>query len=167
MILLKDLRGEVRQKLGAPCMLRVGREDDCLFVTDAPKRLSDAADAARDALEAEGWDVRVLGGLWRLDLRAERWHRFIRSVPREEGPDPMAASLQLYSLAKRLTKAPVPAEDQPLLPLRVLLKALDSGRKEAVLRFFPPYLAVLLREKKPMPEAAGWMLYWAMNRGIF
>ena len=47
MILLKDLRGEVRQKLDGPCMLRVSREDDCLFVTDAPKRLSDAADAAR------------------------------------------------------------------------------------------------------------------------
>lgn len=166
MILLKDLRGEVRQKLDAPCMLRVCREDDCLFVTDAPKRLSDSADA-RTALEAGGWDVRVLGGLWRLDLRAERWRSFIRSVPREEGPDPMEAPLPIYSLAKRLTKAPVPAEDQPLLPLRVLLKALDSGRAEAVLRFFPPYLAVLLREKKSMPEAAGWMLYWAVNRGIF
>ena len=167
MIQLKDLRGEVRQKLDGPCMLRVGREDDCLFVTDAPKRLSDAADAARDALQAVGWDVRPVGGLWRLDLGEDRWRSFIRSVPREKEPDPMAASLQLYSLAKRLTKAPVPAEDQPLLPLRVLLKALDSGKAEAVLCFFPPYLAVLLREKKPMPEAAGWMLTWAMNRGIF
>lgn len=167
MILLKDLRGEVRQKLNAPCMLRVGREDDCLFVTDAPKRLSDAAAAARDTLEAGGWDVRPVGGLWRLDLGKDRWRSFIRSVPREEGPDPMVASLQLYSLAKRLTKAPVPAENQPLLPLRVLLKAVDSGKAEAVLRFFPPYLAVFLRGKKPMPEAAGWMLYWAMNRGIF
>ena len=167
MILLKDLRGEVRQKLGAPCMLRVCREDDCLFVTDAPKRLSDAADAARTALQAVGWDVRPVGGLWRLDLGEDRWRSFIHSVPREEGPDPMESSLPLYSLAKRLTKAPVPAEDQPLLPLRVLLKALDSGKEEAVTRFFPPYLAVLLREKKPMPEAAGWILYWAMNRGIF
>ena len=167
MILLKDLRGEVRQKLGAPCMLRVCWEDDCLFVTDAPKRLSDAADATRAALQAVGWDVRPVGGLWRLDLREERWRSFIRSVPREEGPDPMEAPLPLYSLAKRLTRAPVPAEDQPLLPLRVLLKALDSGRAEAVLHFFPPYLAGLLREKKPMPEAAGWMLTWAMNRGIF
>ena len=167
MILLKDLRGEVRQKLDVPCMLRVGREDDSLFVTDAPKRMLDSADAVRTALEAEGWDVRPVGGLWRLDLMEERWRRFIRSVPREEGPDPMAASLQLYSLAKRLTKAPTPAEDQPLLPLRVLLKAMDSGKAEAVLRFFPPYLAVLLREKKPMPEAAGWMINWAMNRGIF
>ena len=167
MILLKDLRGEVRQKLGAPCMLRVGREDDCLFVTDAPKRLSDSADAARDALQTVGWDVRPSGGLWRLDLGEDRWHSFIRSVPREEGPDPMEASLQLYSLAKRLTRAPVPAEDQPLLPLRVVFKALDSGKAEAVTRFFPPYLAGLLREKKPMPEAAGWILTWAMNRGIF
>lgn len=166
MILLKDLRGEVRQKLGAPCMLRVGREDDCLFVTDAPKRLSDSADA-RTALEAGGWDVRPVGGLWRLDLGEDRWRSFIRSVPRENGPDPMEASLQLYSLAKRLTKAPVPAEDQPLLPLRVLLKALDSGKADAVTRFFPSYLAVLLREKKPMPEAAGWIINWAMNRGIF
>ena len=167
MILLKDLRGELRQKLNTPCMLRVGREDDCLFVTDAPKRLSDAAAAARTALEAGGWDVRPVEGLWRLDLGEDRWRSFIRSVPREEGPDPMEASLQLYSLAKRLTKAPVPAEDQPLLPLRILFKALDSGKAEAVTRFFPPYLAVLLREKKPMPEATGWMLTWAMNRGIF
>lgn len=167
MILLKDLRGELRQKLDGPCMLRVGREDDCLFVTDAPKRLSDSADAARTALEEEDWDVRAIGGLWRLDLRKERWRRFIRSVPRENGPDPLEASLPLYSLAKRLTKAPVPAEDQPLLPLRVLLKAMDSGKADAVTRFFPSYLAVLLREKKPMPEAAGWILYWAMNRGIF
>ena len=167
MILLKDLRGELRPKLDGPCMLRICREDDCLFVTDAPKRLSDAAAAARTVLEAGGWDVRPVGGLWRLDLEKDRWRSFIRSVPREEGPDPMEASLQLYSLAKRLTKAPVPAEDQPLLPLRVLLKALDSGKAEAVLHFFPPYLAVLLREKKPMPEAAGWMLTWAVNRGIF
>lgn len=167
MILLKDLRGEVRQKLDAPCMLRVCREDDCLFVTDAPKRLSDSADATRTALEAGGWDVRPVGGLWRLDLGEDRWRSFIRSVPREEGPDPMEAPIPLYSLAKRLTKAPVPAEDQPLLPLRVLFKAMDSGKAEAVLRFFPPYLAVLLREKKPMPEAAGWMFYWAMNHGIF
>ena len=166
MILLKDLRGEVRQKLDGPCMLRVCREDDCLFVTDAPKRLSDSADA-RTALEAGGWDVRPSGGLWRLDFREDRWRSFIRSVPRENGPDPMEASLQLYSLAKRLTKAPVPAEDQPLLPLRVLLKALDSGKADAVTRFFPSYLAVLLREKKPMPEAAGWIINWAMNRGIF
>ncbi len=167
MILLKDLRGEVRQKLDGPCMLRVGREDDCLFVTDAPKRLSDAADAARAELQAGGWDVRPVRGLWRLDLREDRWRSFIRSVPREEGPDPMEAPLQLYSLAKRLTKAPVSAENQPLLPLRVLLKAMDSGKAEAVLRFFPSYLAVLLREKRPMPEAAGWIINWAMNRGIF
>ena len=148
-------------------MLRISREDDCLFVTDAPKRLSDAAAAALAALQAVGWDVRPVGDLWRLDLREDRWCSFIRSVPRENGPDPMKASLPMYSLAKRLTKAPVPAEDQPLLPLRVLLKALDSGKAEAVLRFFPSYLAGLLREKRPMPEAAGWILTWAMNRGIF
>ena len=47
------------------------------------------------------------------------------------------------------------------------VRALREPDAEAVLRFFPPYLAVLLREKKPMPKAAGWMLYWAMNRGIF
>ena len=167
MILLADLKRAVKQTIGGSCMLRVCREDDCLLVTDAPLRFPERAAQIKNALEAAGWDVRPSGGLWRLDPGQEMWGGIIRSVPREDLPDPAQVSLPLYSLAVRLTRAPAPAERQPKLPLRVLLKAIEAGDADRVLRFFPPFLAARLREKQPMPEAAGWALVWAMNRHIF
>ena len=76
-------------------------------------------------------------------------------------------TLPLYSLAVRLTRTPSAAEDQPVAPLRLLIKAVDTGRADCVLRAFPPLLSALLREKKPLPEAAGWVLCRALNRHLF
>ena len=167
MILLKDLRGEVRQKLDAPCMLRVCREDDCLFVTDFPGRFPEKAGEKKTALEEADFDVRPSGRLWRIDPGRAMWDAFIESFPREELPDPMDVPLPLYSLARRLTGKAVPAADQPLVPLRILLKAADTGDAEKVIRLLPPILSACLREKKPLPEAAGWVLCRALNRHLF
>ena len=167
MILLSDWRSRLVRLLDGGCMLRVCRDDGCLFVTDYPARCPENAGRARRALEADGWDVVPSGRLWRLDPGEEMWRAFIRSVPREELPDPLHVSLPLYSLAVRLTRTNSAAEDQPVAPLRLLIKAVDTGRADCVLRAFPPLLSALLREKKPLPEAAGWALIWAMNRNIF
>lgn len=167
MILLSDWRRHLAGQLNAPCMLRVCRDDGCLFVTDYPARFPGNAGQVRRALEAAGWDVRPSGSLWRLDPGEEMWRGFIRSLPREKPPDPLRVSLPLYSLAVRLTGKPTAAEAQPIAPLRLLIKAMDKGDADHVLRAFPPLLSALLREKKPLPEAAGWALIWAMNRNIF
>ena len=167
MILPDEFRRRAAGQLDARCMLRVCRDGGCLFVTDYPARCPENAGRARCALEADGWDVVPSGRLWRLDPGKEMWRAFIRCVPREELPDPLRVSLPLYSLAVRLTRTPSAAEDQPVAPLRLLIKAVDTGRADEVLRAFPPLLSALLREKKPLPEAAGWTLIWAMNRNIF
>ena len=166
-MMLDGFRQELVKALDAPCMLRVCREDDCLFVTDFPGRFPERAGEKKTALEEAGFDVRPSGRLWWIDPGRAMWDAFIESFPREELPDPMDVPLPLYSLARRLTGKPVPAAIQPLVPLRILLKAADAGDAEKVIRLLPPVLSACLREKKPLPEAAGWVLCRALNRHLF
>ena len=42
-MMLDGFRQELVKALDAPCMLRVCREDDCLFVTDFPGRFPEIA----------------------------------------------------------------------------------------------------------------------------
>ena len=167
MILLNDWRRRIARQLDGACMLRVCRDDGCLFVTDYPARFPETAEEKKTALEEAGFDVLASGRLWRIDPGRAAWDDFIDSMPREELPDPADVPLPLYSLARRLTVKAVPAASQPLVPLRIFLKAADTGDADRLTRLFPPLLSALLREKKPLPEAAGWALIWAMNRNIF
>ena len=108
-MMLDGFRQELVKTLDAPCMLRVCREDDCLFVTDFPGRFPEKAGLKKTALEEAGFDVRPSGRLWRIDPGRAMWDAFIESFPREELPDPMDVPLPLYSLARRLTGKTVPA----------------------------------------------------------
>lgn len=167
MILLGDLRRMIAGRLDAPCMLRICRDDGCLFVTDFPARRPERSGDAERLLKGDGWAVSRAGSLWRLDPGPALWGQIIESVPKEELPDPSSVSLALYSAARRLTGADVPAGLQPVLPLRVVLKAVDAGDADRVLRFLPAFLSALQREKKPLPQAAGRLIVWALNRRLF
>ena len=160
MITLETLRENVQAFLPGPCMLKTCRQEDWLFVSDVPRR-----QPAWKA-QAPGWEIREKDSLLFLDPDPSLWAAVIDSVPKESLPDITEANLLLRSLALRLTRAPVPAERQPILPLRILFKAVSSGDTGTVLRRLPPLLSALQREKQPLPEACGWALIWAMNRGL-
>lgn len=162
-----DLKTPLRRLLGPDSMLRFYRREDWLFVSDAPRRRPQQAEALVRSLEEDGWQVLEAGGLFLIDPDRGRWLDLIRAVPGEPLPQAQETSLPLYSMARRMTRAAVSAEDQPIAPLRLMVKAVGRKDGSAVLRLMPAMLAELQRRRQPMPEAAGWMLVWAMNRHLF
>ncbi len=166
MILLEDLREDIRGILGSPCMLRVSRQEKYLLVTDFERRYPDGAGHKMNRLCAAGWTVRPDGGVWQMDPGDEKWLAIIRSAPAEAPASPDDAPPALYSLVLRLTKTPVPAELQPVAPLRFVLKAIDRGDAAAAEARLPAMISVLLRQKKPMPEAVGRYLNYALRNQL-
>ena len=166
MILAKDMRSWALEALEGPCMLRLCRQQDALFVTDAPRRAADPKLAAA-RLTARGFTVREDRGLFLIDPSPDMWGEVIAQAPREPLTEDGSASLFLRSLCIRLLKAPLGDAKDEAPALRILLKAADLRDEKPVLSSFPPMLAALLREKRPLPGGAGRYLTWAVNHHIF
>lgn len=166
MILANDLKRQVRGCLSAPCMLRLSRDDDALFVTDLPRREPDGREKAA-ALSGAGFSVREKDGLWLIDPDDALWRAVIRQAPDEPLLIRADTPAQLAFLAVRLCRDPVPEHLQPVRPLRLLLKCIDLKQADRFAQRMPPLLAGYLRARRPLPRAAGQYLIWALNHQVF
>ena len=151
---LDALRLRASAALHQKGFLRRDRLGTALFVTDYCKRTTDLSEAIA-ALTAAQFTVSERNGLWQLDLTKDGWTAFIRSIPSCPVPPLTDENLPLYSLATRLTRHPVAAEVQPIAPIRLTLLCLDASDEKRLLRELPPMLADCLKQKLPVPEAAG------------
>ncbi len=151
---LDALRLRASAALHQKGFLRRDRTGTALFVTDYCKRTTNLSEAI-SALTAAQFTVSERNSLWFLDLTKDGWTELIRSIPPCQVPPLTDENLPFYSLAARLTRHPVAAEVQPILPIRLTLLCLDAGDENRLLRELPPILADCLKQKLPVPEAAG------------
>lgn len=156
-------QAEVRALLGGGCFLRRADRDTALFVTDAPRRLTEAALADRERfLAAAGFRCGATpSGLWQIDPDESRWVSILRpyaDVP-PAGFPANEALWEVYALARLLRAHPSPWENQPREAIRGVLKRLD--RTAELLRYAPALLtecAVRLRHRQALPCAASPLL---------
>ena len=165
--LLEPLRDSLRALLGVPCFIRRSRNEDALLVTDALRTGRDA-DALLERLEQSGdWQVRRDDYLLQLDPSPALWQKLILSAPPcdEYRPEAYPDYPFLASCAIRLAHMNVPAEKQPLAPLRMTLKYLEAGEFNRLQDDLPQAVAVLQRKHSPLPGAAGLYILSQIKRG--
>ncbi len=143
-----------------PPFLRRAESDDYLLCSDAPRRLPHPACAAQLFLKA-GLPLTEKDDLWFLDARAGDYAKLDSSLP-EDMPEklPEEKYMDIWALCRMLSEHQNNAACQPLWAVRQALKALEAGDKQvlALSNSLPPRLAVLLRNKEPLPSLAGKLL---------
>ncbi len=164
--LMHDLRMEaigLFEKSGfqnRPPFLRRAESDDFLLCSDAPRRLPHPACAAQLFHEA-GLPLTEKDGLWFLDARAGDYRKLDFSLP-ENMPEklPEEKYMDIWALSRMLGGHQNNAACQPLWAVRRTLKAIEAGDKQvlSLSNSLPPRLAVLLRQKEPLPSLAGKLL---------
>ena len=131
-------------------------QGDGLLISDYPRFAG--ADEITARLVRAGYRVELRDGLAHVDGGADRYVRLIRESACPQAP-PREDTLALGALARRLARENVPPEEQPLAPLRLTLKYLDAGDLDGLYRALALAIALLQREKRPLPAAAGkWIL---------
>ena len=138
--------------------LRRDQEEKGLLISDFPRHGANDAKRIREA----GFSVEISDGMARIDGTEETYRALIASLPMPEACEPGEQDLYLHSLAIRLAKADTPAGDQPLAPIRLVLKCLDVGDLESLKRKLPPMIALLQRQHRPLPSAAGKLILAAL-----
>ena len=165
--LLEPLRDSLRALLGVPCFIRRSRAENALFITDAVRKAANAA-AMMDRLAQSGkWCAWREGDLLQLDPSPALWHELMISAPlcAERRPEAYPDYPFLASCALRLAAGNVPAEIQPVEPLRMTLKLLEAGELGRIQEELPRTVAVLQRNHMPLPEAAGLYILNRLKRG--
>ena len=157
---------ELRRILNGRGFLRLHGQDQTVFVSDAPRRLAlDALAEIRLTMETRGFCSRVSpsGLLW-VDLHPLRWEALLYAYrPAAALPFPdRVALMDVYELTRLLLRHPSPFHEQPMEPIRAMLKSV--GRKNGPERLAPAMLkqcAERLRRKAPLPSAlAGILQTW-------
>lgn len=146
----------ITENTGIQPMLRISREDDCLWVCDLPRR-ADAAVCGTISrrMEKAGFILRLQEStrLWQIDLCSSDalfGDAPVLSLPADET---LHAAYGLY----RLLKAhPAPWEQQPLPLLRAIVKLTLKPHQvcQAALANLTGQCAALLNRKQPLPSAA-------------
>ena len=148
-----------------PFFLRRSLTHDCLWVSDLSRRV-DARHLKllAKALENQGFfiffteETQLLG----IDLSREGYAALLQNFPILPPLLPANEFLHpAYALCRLLLSHPVPFEQQPLAPLREILKAVSAPEELTLLQRIPSLsqqCAQRLREKNPLPHAAGRVL---------
>ena len=140
--------------------LRRADSDDYLLCSDAPRRLPHPACVKRLFHEA-GLPITEKDGLWFLDSRAGDYEKLDSALP-EDMPEnlPEEKYMDIWALCHMLSGHASIAACQPLWAVRRTLKAIEAGDKQvlSLSESLPPRLAVLLRQKEPLPSLAGKLL---------
>lgn len=160
---LRAAQGEAYAALGgAPCFLRRDAADGALFVSDLPRKAdAPAVEAAQAALERCGFASWTEGGLLRVDATLARYEALLAALPDAPPSLPDDDALHpAYALCRLwLSRPAAPLAEQPLEPLRCVLKRLES--RAELLRQVPRLhgeSAALLRRHAPLSYAAGRVL---------
>ena len=161
---------ELREILGGRAFLRLYGPDTFLYVSDAPRRVP-AGDLERIRLtmREKGFDTQINpSGLLLIDLQPSRWERLLRAFPRAgalplPGDDRLA---QLYALTRLLRLHPAAFQNQPMEPIRAVMK--QFGRKgglPALAARLMEQCAQRLRRSEPLPSAlADVLAFWLMEQ---
>ena len=159
---LRDRAFALLWQANGACFLHDAREDDALWVTDLPARTAEL-EGVRASLNALGVTCRLDASrrLWRLDPSCERYAEALAKLPNEPPPFPNDDRLRpAYALCRLLWLHPAPLAAQPMEPIRRVIK-LSQGATDPMLRAVPRLhaeCAALLRERLPLPHAAGRVL---------
>lgn len=137
-------------------MLRISREDDCLWVCDLPRRADvEACEAIRQQAENTGFVIHLQEAtrLWQIDLcLSDPLFGDAPALPLPKDENRHAA----YGLYRLLKAHPSQPDQQPLPLLRAILKLTlkpHQGSQAASLSL-TSQCAVLLNRKQPLPSAA-------------
>lgn len=145
---------------GAPCFLRICLTDDALWVSDLPRRLQDVS-AVKEALLGLGVGCREANGLWKLDWLPERYAALAEALPKAVPPLPWDGALhEAYALCRLLLIHPAPVPQQPVEPVRAVLKLPQkpAGEQLQAIRALAGQCAAGLRMHRPLPTMAGGLL---------
>ena len=146
---------ELKGLLGAG-FVRLADGADSLWVSDAPRRLSQAElQAAEERLREKGFLCRnTERRLLAIDLSPERYGVLLASLHAPAPAFPAEPRLwPVYELARLLLRRPaLPLDAQSLPFLRQALKAVDMPRLAAGMM---AGCAAKLRRKEPLPGAVG------------
>lgn len=151
---LDGFRQELRALLGNTVLLRRDQTARALFISDAPRRLPNAA-RVRSQIEQAGFQITEENALWRIDLHPAR-----RSACWPALPDaPLPQSLPLRALCRSLLSGEdLPLSRQPWPYIRLTLLRLDAGECESLYRELSAAVAVLKRTHAPLPRAAAYII---------
>ena len=158
---------ERMRSLGARGFLRVCREDDALWVSDAARRECSLPEII-GALENDGIRSRIDGrtGLWYLDWSDTRWEVFVGGLPSQPPAFPKDERLHdVYALCRLYLAHPHAQKN--LRPLRSVLKLLE-GPEEQLLQDVPQMMqeaARCIRQDQPAGYETGRLLAaWLMEK---
>jgi hypothetical protein len=166
--LMHDLRREINalfEESGVqnrPPFLHRADSDNFLLCSDAPRRLSRAADAA-ELIDKAGFPLTEKDGLWFLDARVGDYLRLDSALPMDLPKKPAEERyLDIWALCRMLSGHLSDAACQPLWAVRRTLKAIEAGDRQvlSLSDSLPASLAVLLRNKEPLPSLTGKLLSW-------
>ena len=158
---LSEMKNSLRRSLGVSCFIRRCRSADALFVSDASLRTDDPLQLL-DRLSSSGsWCAQIDHGLLKIDPSPSAWLSLMRQMPYPKDLCPkQTARPILTAWALRLCLADTPAEQQPYAPLRQTLKRLDAKEYDLLEAELPKAIALIQRQHKPLPTAAGrYILY--------
>lgn len=137
-------------------MLRISREDDCLWICDLPRRLEEAVcETVRTHLEQNGFSVYLQEKthLWQIDLLPT--DALFTDESLHLLPFPDCERLHgAYALYRMLKKHPSPYEQQPVPLIRSILKLTLKPPEETSFFGITSQCAALLNRKQPLPSAA-------------
>ncbi len=144
-------------------MLRRSRDHSALFVTDALRR-TDTPQIVMDRLMSNGqWQCASVGRhMLLIDPSPALWRRIMDIAPHAHDlPDHIVRTYPfLVSCARRVCQVPIPFMNQPVTALRHTLIRLEENALAQLQDELPEMVAVLQRQHKPLPEAAGhYILY--------
>lgn len=137
-------------------MLRISREDDCLWVCDLPRRMdAEACENIRQRAENAGFVIHLQEAtrLWQIDLcPSDPLFGDAPALPLPED-EPRHTAYGLYRLLKAHPSQP---DQQPLPLLRAILKLTLKPHQESQTAIFSltSQCAALLNRKQPLPSAA-------------
>ena len=143
-----------------------------LFVSDLPKHTS--PEELREVMLSLGQADFICKydkarELLFLDASLPRYECLLASLPKKPPPFPQDQQLHpLYALCSLLLLHPVPLAGQPIEPIRLVLK-LTEGSVPCLLHAVPAMhqeCAVMLRQRMPVPYAAGQVLAAWFDRSI-
>lgn len=137
-------------------MLRISREDDCLWICDLSRRLDKSVcETVRMYLEQSGFSVcsQERTRLWQIDLHPT--DDLFTDESSRLLPFPNNEQLHgAYALYRMLKKHPSPYEQQPSPLIRSILKRTLKPPEETSFFGITSQCAALLNRKQPLPSAA-------------
>ena len=165
---LQEQAFRLLRESGKPCFLRISKTEDCLWVTDLPRRTDFLADVERSLADL-GLCCRLdpASRLWHIDLTPATYAAWSSHLPTPPPPFPADESLhEAYALCRLLLAHPAPLADQPLSHIRAILKWLAFPAHCPFPSALHGHCAVLLRQGQPLPYLGGQLLAaWLQQKG--